>query len=98
MHRTGLGATKQIVFAIIEYLKDLEGRPRPSWRWFQNYIKTTLSFLRTLKTKPIARNQVGAQDVKDVQDWFKSWITWCEAHDIQPGDIINFMKPGFKLD
>jgi hypothetical protein len=97
MYIGGLGATKRMVFSAIGFLKDREGRPPPSWRWFQPFVQTHPELFKTIKTKPIARTRVSAQDVKDVGDWFKKWGTWCDENHIQAEDIINFDEAGFQI-
>jgi hypothetical protein len=93
----GLGATKSMVFAAIGFLKESEGRPLPSRRWFQHFLHTNPELFRTVKTKPIARNRVSAQDVEDVQAWFDRWRTYSEKNNLTAEDIINFDEGGFQI-
>jgi hypothetical protein len=32
-----------------------------------------------------------------VKDWFNGFCTWCEEHDIQPRDVLNFNEAGFQV-
>lgn len=52
---------------------------------------------RTIKTKPIARNRVSAQDLEDVQGWFEAFRVYCEEHNIKKEDIHNFDETGFQI-
>src|SRR5271155_5499151 len=49
----GRGATKQMMYNCVMYLRTQEHKSIPSWRWFQTWLKSTLE-LHTIKTKPIA--------------------------------------------
>jgi hypothetical protein len=35
--------------------------------------------------------------VEEVKDWFQGFRTWCEEHDIEPGDVLNFDEAGFRV-
>jgi hypothetical protein len=96
---SGYGATKAMVYAAIGCLKanQLPAKEPPSWRWFQIFMKEHPDLFRTLKTKAIARVRVTAADVEEVKDWFRGFRTWCEEHDIQPGDVLNFDEAGFRV-
>jgi hypothetical protein len=96
---SGYGATKAMVYAAIGCLKanQVPTKKPPSWRWFQTFIKDHPELFRTLKTKAIARVRVTAADVEEVKEWFYGFRTWCEEHDIQPGDVLNFDEAGFRV-
>ena len=70
----GLGATKQIVFAAIGFLKGQEEplQEPPSWRWFQTWLKANPG-LHTITTKPIAQNRVESHSEKDIENWFEKY-------------------------
>jgi hypothetical protein len=95
----GYGATKQMVFATIGFLKEQETPPRkaPSWRWFQQFLKANPELFRTLKQKPIARVRVTAGDITEVTKWFGEWALFCIKHNIQPENILNFDEAGFRV-
>ena len=96
---SGYGATKAMVYAAIGCLKanQLPAMEPPSWRWFQIFMKEHPDLFRTLKTKAIARVRVTAADVEEVKNWFHGFRTWCEEHDIQPRDVLNFDEGGFRV-
>jgi hypothetical protein len=96
---SGYGATKAMVYAAIGCLKANQLPPKepPSWRWFQIFMKEHPDLFHTLKTKAIARVRVSAADVEEVKNWFDGFHIWCEEHDIQPGDVLNFNEAGFRV-
>jgi hypothetical protein len=87
---SGYGATKAMVYAAMGCLKanEIPLKEPPSWH---------LDLFRTLKTKAIARVRVTAADVEEVKNWFDGFRTWCEEHDIQPRDVLNFDEAGFRV-
>ena len=32
-----------------------------------------------------------------MKDWFNGFCAWCEEHDIQLGDVLNFDEAGFRV-
>jgi hypothetical protein len=96
---SGYGATKAMVYAAIGCLKanQLPAKEPPSWRWFQIFMKEHPNLFRTLKTKAIARVRVTAADIEEVRDWFDGFRTWCEEHNIQSSDVLNFDEGGFRV-
>jgi hypothetical protein len=56
----GLLPTKGVLQAVISHLQQLKNKPPLSNSWFQKWRKTQL--LHKIKTKPIAQNQITAQD------------------------------------
>jgi len=57
----GLGATKKMVYAAVCYLR--HPQPEPLMSWLTKFIKRELhDEFHTIKTKPIALQQVAAQD------------------------------------
>jgi transposase len=95
----GYGATKQMLFATIGFLKEQEIPPQkpPSWRWFQQFLKAHPELFRTLKQKPIARIRVTAGDITQVTNWFGEWALFCIKHNIRPENILNFDEGGFRV-
>ncbi|KAN0074287.1 hypothetical protein V8E54_008224, partial [Elaphomyces granulatus] len=64
----GMGATKQMMFSCAMWLRAQEGKPAPSWRWLQAWLKNTPE-LHTIKTKPIARHRVDMHTENDLRQW-----------------------------
>jgi hypothetical protein len=95
----GYGATKQMLFATIGFLKAQEIPPQkpPSWRWFQQFLKANQELFRTVKQKPIARVRVTAGDVTEVTKWFEEWTLFCLRHNVRPENILNFDEAGFRV-
>ena len=60
--------TKGVLVSAITHLRRLENKPPPSISWFQKWWKTQP--LHKIKTKPIARVRITAQDKPEVQNWF----------------------------
>ena len=60
----GMGATKQMVYAAICFLK--QGKKAPSWRWFQLWLKG-FPTLYIIKTKLIDRIRVETHSEKDLE-------------------------------
>jgi hypothetical protein len=91
------GATKEMVLAAIGFLRQAEGLSPPSALWFNKFLSTHTSLFKVVKTKPIARNRVSAQDHTTVQEWFQKWSTFCDQYEIQAEDIYNFDEKGFRV-
>jgi hypothetical protein len=53
MYLSGLGATKQMVYAAISHLRASQLPPQkpPSWRWFQTFLKAHPELFKVVKTK-----------------------------------------------
>jgi hypothetical protein len=60
-------------------------------------MKEHPDLFHTLKTKAIARVCVSAVDVEEVKNWFDGFYAWCEEHNIQPRDVLNFDEAGFQV-
>jgi hypothetical protein len=99
MYLSGFGATKGMVYSAISHLRQAQYPPKepPSWRWFQQFLKARPDLFKAVKTKPIAYNRISAQDISDVQSWFKGYKAWCEEHKIRDKDVINFDEAGFQI-
>jgi hypothetical protein len=69
----GMGATKQMMFSCAMWLRVQEGKPAPSWRWFQIWLKNTPE-LHTIKTKPIARHRVDMHTENDLRQMVREGI------------------------
>jgi hypothetical protein len=87
--------TKGVIMSAVTHLRTLEGKPRPSNRWFQSWWKT--QELHKIRTKPIARERVTAQDKVVVQDWFKKYRDIVQKHNITRNNIWNFDETGFRI-
>ena len=60
--------TKGVILSAITRLRALENKPPPSDSWFRKWWKTQP--LHKIKTKPIARVRITAQDQEEVRQWF----------------------------
>jgi hypothetical protein len=67
----GKGATRQIMFNAIVFLRAGDRKPLPTWKWFQYWLKATPK-VHKIKTKPIASQRVDIHIKKDIFDWFKN--------------------------
>jgi hypothetical protein len=65
-YQDGLGATRQMTFAAVCYLR--KPKPPPSYSWLTKFIKNELHDFHIIKTKPIALQRVKAQDESLVED------------------------------
>ena len=61
----GLLPTKGVILSAITRLRALENKPPPSTSWFRKWWKTQP--LHQIKTKPIARVRITAQDQEEVR-------------------------------
>ena len=69
----------------------------PTQRQFQGFIKDHPNLFQTLQTKAIAQVRVSATDVEEVKDWFYSFCTQCEEHNIKANDVLNFDEASFQV-
>jgi hypothetical protein len=60
-------------------------------------MKNHPDLFRILQTKPIAQVRVSTADLEEVKDWFYTFHTWYEEHDIKAGNVINFDKASFQV-
>jgi hypothetical protein len=67
---SGRGATKQMLFNCIMYLRIQENKTVPSWRWFQTWLQNTHE-LHVIKTKPISNHRVNIHTEQDLRTWFE---------------------------
>src|SRR5258706_15797831 len=88
-----------MVFNAIWHLRDTDipSKKPPSERWFQLFISTHSDLFHVIKTKPIARVRVAAQDIETVEQWFSEYNAWCKDHKIEPQHIYNFDESGFRI-
>jgi hypothetical protein len=91
----GLLPTKGVLQAAISRLQQLKNKPPPSNSWFQKWWKTQP--LHKIRTKPIARDRITAQDKDEVVAWFTRYREVLEKHDIQRKDVWNFDETGFRI-
>lgn len=87
--------TKGVILSAITRIRALENKPPPSKSWFNKWIKTQP--LHRIKTKPIARIRITAQDKEQVKGWFKEYNTVLQKYNIQRKDIWNFDETGFRI-
>ena len=91
----GLLPTKGVLISAITRLRALENKTPPSASWFQKWWKTQP--LHKIKTKPIARVRVTAQDKDEVSQWFVKYKEVVKKHEISRKDIWNFDETGFRV-
>jgi hypothetical protein len=91
----GLLPTKGVLISAITRLRALENKPPPSASWFQKWWKTQP--LHKIKTKPIARVRITAQDKDEVSQWFVKYREVVKKHEISRKDIWNFDETGFRI-
>jgi hypothetical protein len=87
--------TRGVVLGAITCLRKLEGKPRPSDSWFTKWWKTQP--IHKITTKPIARERISAQDIKEVKEWFKKYKEAVKKYQVQRQDIFNFDETGFRV-
>jgi hypothetical protein len=81
-YQEGLGATRQMTFAAICYLR--KPNPAPSYSWLTKFIKNELNDFHIIKTKPIALQRVKAQDEGLIEDWFNQYSDFLLTNQIEP--------------
>ena len=87
----GKGATKQMMYNCIMYLRVQENKSVPSWRWFQLWLQRTTE-LHVIKTKPIASHRVDIHTEKDLREWFETeYKPALEYTGIKSGKYIHNM-------
>jgi hypothetical protein len=91
----GLLPTKGVILSAITRLKALENKPPPSTSWFRKWWKTQP--LHKIKTKPIARVRITAQDQEEVRQWFARYRQVLREHRISRGNVWNFDETGFRV-
>lgn len=68
-----------------------------STRWTKNWIKRQASYLKTLRTKPLAAKRLDAHIVEDIEEHFKAYKKCRDYWKIQDEDIYNFDETGFQI-
>ena len=91
----GLLPTKGVLLSAITRLRALENKPPPSASWFQKWWKTQP--LHKIKTKPIARVRITAQDQEEVRQWFRRYREVLREYKISRGNVWNFDETGFRV-
>ena len=94
-YNNGTGATKQMTYAAVCYLRN--PLPAPSESWVTKFIKHDLKEFHTITTKPISRQRTTAHDKSVVIDWFKQYTQYIHKHSIQPSHIWNMDETGFRV-
>jgi hypothetical protein len=87
--------TRGVILSAITHLRALENKPPPSNTWFWKWWKTRP--LHKIKTKPIVRVRITAQDKVEVQEWFKKHREVIQKYNISRKDIWNFDETGFRI-
>ena len=91
----GLLPTKGVILSAVTRLRALENKPPPSISWFRKWWKTQP--LHKIKTKPIARVRITAQDQEEVRQWFARYRQVLREHKISRGNVWNFDETGFRV-
>jgi hypothetical protein len=91
----GLLPTKGVILSAITRLRALENKLPPSISWFRKWWKTQP--LHKIKTKPIARVRITAQDQEEVRQWFRRYRQVLREHKISRGNVWNFDETGFRV-
>jgi hypothetical protein len=94
-HRGSSYANLYGILGAITHLRKLESLPPPSESWFKKWWKTQP--IHKIKTKPIARDRISAQDTKEVKEWFKKYREVVDKYHVQKQDIFNFDETGFRV-
>lgn len=81
----GLGATRQMVFAVVCHLR--KPLPPPSQSWLTKYIRNELQEYHFITTKPIAQQRTGAQDESRITQWLEEYFEFIRTRNIQPESI-----------
>ncbi|EKD20232.1 hypothetical protein MBM_02184 [Drepanopeziza brunnea f. sp. 'multigermtubi' MB_m1] len=96
----GKGATKRMLYRCICYLKIQENKPKPSWRWFQSWLRNTAE-LYAIRTKPIASYRVDMHIEKSLSNWFYTElvpaIQFCGIGPKDKHRIANIDKKGARI-
>lgn len=88
--------TKEIIFGAICYVRKRHDCSPPSQSWFRKWWKAQ-PHIRKIITKPIAQKRVTAQDLDEVNDWFKRYKTALKRYDIHKQNLYNFDESGFRI-
>jgi hypothetical protein len=88
--------TKDIIFGAICHLRKAHELTLPSFNWFNKWWRQQPG-LHTIKTKPIAKVRVTAQDKDDVLEWFCKYKIALKQYDIQKQNLYNFDETGFRI-
>ena len=94
-YENGTGATKQMVYAAVCYLRN--PLPAPSESWVTKFIKHELTEFHTITTKPISRQRTTAHDESVVIDWFERYNQFLQKHCIKPDNLWNMDETGFRV-
>jgi hypothetical protein len=85
------GATRQMIFNAILFLRRGDHKPAPTFRWFQYWLKRTPE-LHKIRTKPIASQRVDLHQEEDIENWFENVFKPALARrDITNGSRIHNM-------
>ncbi|RFU25356.1 hypothetical protein B7463_g10984, partial [Scytalidium lignicola] len=87
---------KEVIFGAICNLRKGRELTSPSFSWFTKWWKQQPG-LHKIKTKPIAKVRITAQDQGDVLEWFRKYKIALKKYDIQKQDLYNFEETGFRI-
>ncbi|KFY69721.1 hypothetical protein V498_10431 [Pseudogymnoascus sp. VKM F-4517 (FW-2822)] len=92
----GLGATRQMVFAVVCHLR--KPLPPPSQSWLTKYIRNELQDYHFITTEPIAQQRTGAQGEPTITEWFDEYFEFIRHRNIQPESIWNIDETSFRME
>jgi hypothetical protein len=80
------------------YFRVKEGKPAPSWKWFQTWLRNTPE-LHIIKTKPIASHRVDIHTEQTLRIWFEEeYRPALEATGIRHGiNVHNMDEKGARV-
>jgi hypothetical protein len=91
----GLLPTKQVVFGAISCVRKAHDQSPPSDSWFQRWWPKM--GLHKIKTKPIAKVRIEAQDPKEIETWFQRYHEIIGKYNIKRSCVDNFDESGFRV-
>ena len=90
--------THSVIFAAIQYLKKQQlgdSYQGPTQAWFRKWWKDNK--LHTIKSRPLARIRVGAQNEEEIRQWHQDYKTILRELDIKRNHIDNFDEKGVRV-
>jgi hypothetical protein len=90
--------TREVIFAAICNLRERNGTAPPSQDWLSRWWKR--NGLHKIKTKPLARVRITAQDIMEVDHWFdgpNGYLQAIKKYTIVAKDCHNFDETGFRV-
>jgi hypothetical protein len=87
--------TKGTVFSAICHIRKADGLDPPSLDWFGRWWPKM--GLHKIRTKPLARDRVTAQDPNELHNWFVGYREILGRYNIRRDRIDNFDETGFRV-